>query len=130
MHLLSRCVKFEPRLFQNRTEGNVRPREFVSNLIENSQRVRSPKSKISLLYPTDDIGSSLDVSPVEHVVPLPFRKEVLDFHGRSVGSPRPCDGKIFSDSRNDPIPIAEELVVHDERPWATARMLLGFERVS
>ncbi len=86
-HLLSRCVKFEPSLFDDRAEGNVRPRELVTNLVENVHRVGCAKREIGLLDPTDDIGSSLDVSPVEHVVTKPFREEVLDLDGSSVGFP-------------------------------------------
>jgi hypothetical protein len=128
--LLSRGLEFEPRLFENRAVGNVRLREFVSNLIENLHRVRSPKGKIGFLYPSDDVGSSLEVSPVEHVVPVLLREEVLDFDGSSVRSTGPPDAEIVSDSRKHSLPIAKELVVEDDRTGMTARVLLGFEHVS
>ena len=127
--LLSRRMKFETRFFENRAEGNVRLRQFVSNLVENLHRIRSSKREIRLLHPTDDIGSSLNVSPIEHVVPLLLGKEVLDFDGSSVGPPGPCDREIFADSGKHALPVAEELVVQDDGPWATARVLLGLDRV-
>src|SRR5436190_14533100 len=123
-------VEGELRLLDDRAECGVRLRKLVPNLIEDWHRVRSPKGEVGLLHPADDIGSSLKVSPVEHVVPVLLGEEVLDFDGSSVGSPGPRDGEIFSDSRQHSLPIAEELVVHDDRTGATARMLLGFERVS
>src|SRR4051794_33612729 len=107
-------MKFEPHLFEKRAEGYVCLREFVSNLIENPHRVRTPKGKVGVLYPSDDIGSSLEVAPVEHVVPLPLREEVLDFDGSSVRSPGPRHAEIFSRSRKHSLPITKELVVeHD-----------------
>src|SRR5262249_49517499 len=89
--LLLGCADGEPSLLHDRAERGIPPRELVPYLIENRDRIRSQKREVGFLHPADDIGSPLDVAPVEDVMPLPPREKALDLHGRAVGTSGPFE---------------------------------------